>query len=103
MYQLIGLFCSLNLEENGYFITFRYVMIDLSPDYKMLVEFGEVREFKEQLIECKRCKKEYPTNIFVIISNQTYPSNGKKCREDLGRGGRYRRSCMRVKTFKLLT
>ena len=63
-------------------------MIDLSPDYKMLVEFGEVREFKEQLIECKRCKKEYPTNIFVIISNrrihQTARNAGKTWGEEEG-------------------
>ena len=34
--------------------------------------FRAVKEFKEQLIEWKRCKKEYPSNNFFITSNQTY-------------------------------
>ena len=53
----------------------------------MLVMFRAVKEFKEQLIECKRCKKEYPSNKFIIISNQTYASNCNYCREDLRKEG----------------
>ena len=57
----------------------------------MLVVFGEVKEFKEQLIECKRCKKEYPSNNFVIVSNNSYSTNCKTCREDLRKEGERRK------------
>ena len=30
----------------------------------MLVAFGETPETKEQLAECKKCKKQYPLNHF---------------------------------------
>ena len=63
----------------------------LSPNYVMLVVFGEVEEFKEHLIECKRCKKEYPSNNFVIISNNSYSSNCKNCRGDLRKEGERRK------------
>ena len=70
----------------------------------MLVVFGEAMgmlkhppqgeaatEFKEHLIECKRCKQEYPSNNFVIVSNNSYSSNCKNCREDLRKGGERRK------------
>ena len=53
----------------------------------MLVIFGQVKEFKEQLSECKRWKKEHPSNNFITISNQAYSSNCKYCREDLRKEG----------------
>ena len=59
----------------------------LSHNYIMLVVFGEVKEVKEHLIECKRCKKEYPSNNFVLVSNNSYSSNCIRCRDDLRKEG----------------
>ena len=63
----------------------------LLANYIMLVVFGEAKEFNQHLIECKRCKKEYPSNSFVIVSNNSYSSNCKNCREDLRKEGERRK------------
>ena len=60
----------------------------------MLVVFGEGKEVKEHLIECKRCKKEYPSNNFVLVSNNSYSSNCIRCRDDL------RKECEKRKILK---
>ena len=63
----------------------------------MLVVFGEVKEFKEHLVECKRCKKEYPSNNFIVSIGYHYHSlNCKNCREDLRKEG-VRRKVMQAR------
>ena len=57
----------------------------------MLVLFEEVKAFEEQLIECKRCKKKYPTNNFVNVSIKTKSTTCKYCRDDLRKEGEIRK------------
>ena len=60
----------------------------------MLVVFGETKELKEHLIECKRCKKEYPSINFLMNNTNCYSSTCIKCRDDL------RKECERKRIMK---
>ena len=61
-------------------------MLWITPsNFVMPVVFEQAAEFKEQLLECKTCRKTYPTNSFSTFINQRMAKTFKYCRADLGK------------------
>ena len=57
----------------------------------MIVVFGKTPENKEQLTECKNCKKYYPLNNFITNSTNNVHSTCKYCREEFRKESERRR------------